>query len=276
MTGVFAWDETLYAGSAAYYAQGRLPYPRELAAALRDALGLDGTGRLLDVGCGPGSLTLPLAPLFAAVTGIDPDRGMIEQAAATAIATGVPSISWYPMCAEDLPGKLGRFRVVTFGQSFHWVDQPRVAAAVRRMLLPAGGACVIVDGTTHEGAAGPADGPPRPPREQIRALVGGYLGPQRRAGLGFFAADPDDRDGVLRAAGLRGPARITVSTGTVHARTEDQVVASVFSLSSAAPHLFGDRLGEFERDLRDLLRLTSPDGRFSERLGDISADIWRP
>jgi len=62
----------------------------------------------------------------------------------------------------------------------------------------------------------------------------------------------------------------------VHERTEDQVVASVFSLSSAAPHLLGARLGDFERDLRDLLRLTSPDGRFSERLEDISADIWRP
>jgi len=53
-------------------------------------------------------------------------------------------------------------------------------------------------------------------------------------------------------------------------------VASVFSLLSAAPHLLGARLGDFERDLRDLLRLTSPDGRFSERLEDISADIWRP
>ena len=44
------WDETLYAGSAAYYSRGRLPYPAELAAVLREELGLDGTGRLLDVG----------------------------------------------------------------------------------------------------------------------------------------------------------------------------------------------------------------------------------
>jgi SAM-dependent methyltransferase len=67
------WDETLYAGSAGYYAAGRLPYPPELPDVLRRELGLDGTGRLLDVGCGPGSLTLLLARLFAAVVGVEAD-----------------------------------------------------------------------------------------------------------------------------------------------------------------------------------------------------------
>lgn len=67
MTG-WTWDPSLYAGSAAYYARGRVPYPPELATLLAAELGLDGSGRLLDVGCGPGSLTLLLAPLFAAAT----------------------------------------------------------------------------------------------------------------------------------------------------------------------------------------------------------------
>jgi len=60
----------------------------------------------------------------------------------------------------------------------------------------------------------------------------------------------------------------------VHVRTEDDVVASVFSVSSAAPHLFGDRLGEFESKLRRLLRRESPAGRFSERAGEIALRIW--
>jgi len=50
-----AWDPRLYEGSAPYFARGRLPYPPEMAAALRDELALDGTGRLVDLGCGPGS-----------------------------------------------------------------------------------------------------------------------------------------------------------------------------------------------------------------------------
>ncbi len=59
------------------------------------------------------------------------------------------------------------------------------------------------------------------------------------------------------------------------ARSEDQIVASVFSLSGAAPHLFADRLAGFEEDLRVLLREVSPPGQFWERAGEIGLSIWR-
>jgi hypothetical protein len=50
----WTWDSTLYSGAAAV---GRAGYPPALAAKLAAELGLDGSGRLLDAGCGPGSLT---------------------------------------------------------------------------------------------------------------------------------------------------------------------------------------------------------------------------
>jgi hypothetical protein len=43
-SGSWSWDPSLYAGSAAYYATGRMAYPPELAAALVTELSLDGTG----------------------------------------------------------------------------------------------------------------------------------------------------------------------------------------------------------------------------------------
>ena len=52
------YDPTLYLGAAAHYTPGRPPYSRELAATLATEAGLDGSGRLLDFGCGPGSLTV--------------------------------------------------------------------------------------------------------------------------------------------------------------------------------------------------------------------------
>ncbi|OHV34522.1 hypothetical protein BBK14_15555 [Parafrankia soli] len=64
--------------------------------------------------------------------------------------------------------------------------------------------------------------------------------------------------------------------GLVVERSADEAVASVFSLSSAAPHLFGDRRGAFERDLRGLLRETSATGRSSERTRDIRLELRRP
>jgi hypothetical protein len=59
----WSWDESLFAGAAGYYEQGRLPYAPGLADAFADSLGLDRQGRLLDVGCGPGTVALRLAEL---------------------------------------------------------------------------------------------------------------------------------------------------------------------------------------------------------------------
>ena len=55
----------------------------------------------------------------------------------------------------------------------------------------------------------------------------------------------------------------------------ERVASSVLSLSSAAPHLFGDRLGAFEADLRQLLQRAAPDGRFAEQLAPTTLHLWR-
>ncbi|MFF3145823.1 SAM-dependent methyltransferase, partial [Streptomyces sp. NPDC057927] len=55
------WDDTLFSGTAPYYRRGRLPYAPGLADVLAEVLRLDGRGRLIDVGCGPGTLALSLA-----------------------------------------------------------------------------------------------------------------------------------------------------------------------------------------------------------------------
>lgn len=83
----------MYAGSAAFYTRGRVAYPQALADRLAASLGLDGSGRLLDIGCGPGSLTLLLAPLFAEAIGIDADADMIAEAAEQAARAGIRNVS---------------------------------------------------------------------------------------------------------------------------------------------------------------------------------------
>jgi SAM-dependent methyltransferase len=273
----WSWDETLYAGSAPYYATGRMPYPAAVAEAIRDELGLDGTGRLLDVGCGPGSLTLLLAPLFASAVGVDADEGMVVEARARAARAGLTAVEFVRMRAEHLPAGLGPLRVVSFAQSFHWMDRSVVAERVRG-LLAADGAWVHIGARTSHGDD--SDDPlpqPRPPWAGIDALVVSYLGPVQRAGQGTLpGGNRSGEEDVMRAAGYAGPTRITIDNVAVVERGADEVVAAVFSLSRSAPHLFADRLAAFEADLRDLLRATSPTGRFCERTHDIAVVIWRP
>ncbi|MDN3239073.1 class I SAM-dependent methyltransferase [Glycomyces tritici] len=270
------WDETLFAGSAAHYSVGRVPYPTGLADAVRVALGLDGTGRLLDVGCGPGSLTLPLAPHFASTVGVDPDAGMLAEAARRAEEAGLTGIEWRQLRAEALPDDLGVFKVAAFAQSFHWMDRPLVARRVRAMLEP-GGFWIHVGATTHRGAEVGALPHPAPPWDRIGELVAGYLGPVRRAGQGFLpGGTAGGEEDIMREAGYTKVARLQVDDGRVFERDVDSVVSAVFSLSSSAPHLFAERLPAFETELRALLADAAPDGRFSEREVSTGVVIWRP
>lgn len=255
------WDATLFAGSAAYYARGRTPYPTALGTALADELGLDGTGRWLDVGCGPGTLTPHLADRFERAVGIDADREMIEEAS----RSGVANVEWRLMRAEELPAGLGEFRLITFAQSFHWMDRAPVAAAAHGMLT-ADGALVHVHATTHRGIDGGV------PYDEIGELVRSFLGPVQRAGQGTLPnGTPGGESEFYRAAGFQGPHRIELP-GPAVTRDADDIVAAVFSTSSSAPHLFGERAQEFEAALRELL---GPQP-FHERFGDIALDVWRP
>ena len=270
------YDDSLYAGSAEFYLLGRLPYPQRLADVLRDRLGLDGTGRLLDLGCGPGSLTLLLAPHFGELVAADADAAMVRVGEAEAIRRGIKNVTWLHAYAEDLD-HVGNFDVVTLAQSFHWMDRLLVARKVRSWLAESNGHCIHVGATTHEGTGEAGLAYPAPPRQGIRRLIETYLGPVRRAGQQVVGRGqtPDGEEVIFRSAGFVGPDVLTVPGGDVFERSEDQVIASVLSLSSAAPHLFDDRLATFTEDLRRLLRATSPSGRFSEQLQDMRLSVWR-
>lgn len=257
-------DPGAFRGTAPYYARGRPPYSAQLRAVLRQELGLDGTGRLLDVGCGPGVLAIELADLFSDVVGLDPEPGMLAEARRQADARGLDNATWVEGVAEDIPDlALGRCRVVTFGQSFHRVDRYPVAEAVYDLLEP-GGSIVLV---SHE-----VEGHPRPhgpdlpaiPHDAVRSLIASYLGDPIPPSTG-----PAERwESSLRKTRFGSP-RVLVAPGRADlVRDVDAVVANYFSKSYAAPPLFGDRRESYEGDLRALLYRHSPEGLFWEWPGD--------
>jgi SAM-dependent methyltransferase len=242
---------------------------------LADILGLDGRGRLVDVGCGPGVLALSLGHLFDEVVGVDPDGGMIARAERRAAEIGVGGRTrWVRARAEDLPAGLGTFTAATFGQSFHWMRRDLVAATIYGMLAP-GGAFVHISDWKRESPRLDGLRYPSPPYGAIKDLVSRYLGPVRRAGRGVLPrGTPDGEATVLARAGFSGPTRRIVPGGKVPERSIDDVLAWVFSRSDSAPHLFGDRRGDFERDVIGLLRDASSSGRFSERQPSTEVLAW--
>ncbi|MGH3010032.1 MAG: class I SAM-dependent methyltransferase [Gaiellaceae bacterium] len=269
------YDPTIYSGSAVHYRPGRPPYSPQLEAVLTEELGLDGSGRLLDAGCGPGILTVRLSPLFEETVGLDPDAAMLVEGRRAAEALGIENIRWVQALAEDLPDAApGPYRLVTFGQSFHWTDEPRVAELVYDVLEPRGALAMIVH-TVEGRPTPPSPGPPPIPHAEIRQLVEKYLGSTRRAGLGF-GPSRDWRFEDILARSRFGEPEILFAPGVPDlVRDTESVLSGYFSMASSAPHLFGDRADGFAAEVRELLSARSPAGVFWDWPGDTEIVLAR-
>jgi SAM-dependent methyltransferase len=227
-------------------------------------LGLDGSGRLLDGGCGPGSLTVRLAPLFEEVVGLDPDAAMLAEGRRAADARGIANVRWVQAAAEDLPWAApGPYRLVTFGQSFHWTDEERVAEAVYEMLEP-GGALALIVHTVEGRPEPPSPGPPPIPHAEIEQLVEKHLRRPRRS----LPTRTHRFEDVLVRTRFGQPRQIFVPGIPDLLRDSESVLAGYFSLSSSTPPRFGDRLDDFAREVRELLAARSPEGVFWDWPGD--------
>jgi SAM-dependent methyltransferase len=268
------FDPQAFKGTAEYYAKGRPPYSGSLTQVVNSELSLDGTGQLLDVGCGPGVLELELAALFHHAVALDPEAGMLSEGERRCRNAGVDNVRWILAVAEDIPElELGQCRVVTFGQSFHRVRRFEVAELVFDILEPGGSLALISNEV--EGRPQP-NGPAYPviPHDAIRELIITYLGDGTRDYLAQFNFDLPERFEDTLAQTRFGGSRTVYAPGRPDLiRDIDTVVANYFSMSYAAPRLFGDRRDDYEADLRRLLREISTTGLFWDWPGDTEIVI---
>ena len=185
-----------------------------------------------------------------------------------AAEAGIANIRWVQARGEDIPTlDLETFKLVTFGQSFHWTNREQVAESVYDILDP-GGALALIS-HAHDGRPQPAGpGYPLIPHDAIHAIIDQYLGSRRRAGQGFAPSLEDRYEDVLARTRFGAPRRLFVPGRPDIVRSIDDVLANFFSMSFAAPHLFGDRRAEFESAVRAELMRHSPSGMFWDWPGD--------
>jgi ubiquinone/menaquinone biosynthesis C-methylase UbiE len=270
-----AFDPQAFEGTAEFYAAGRAPYSAQLPDTLARELLLDGTGEMLDVGCGPGVLELALAGLFDQVTALDPEPGMLQTGRRRCDDAGVANVRWVQGVAEDIATlNLGCWRAVTFGQSFHRVRRLEVAEAVYDVLVP-GGSLVLISHNVDDGRPRPVGpGYPEVPHAAVREFILDYLGDSTRRYLATWNEGQPARFEDTLAQTRFGGSRTIYAPGRPDlVRDVDAVVANIYSLSYAAPRWFGNRRADFEADLRRLLHERSPDGLFWDWPGDTEVVI---
>jgi len=109
------------------------------------ALGIRGGERVLDVGCGSGSLHARLAEAGAQVVGIDASAGMLAEAAAQARAAELP-VALARADAQAIPlGSACVDAVLASHMLYHVPDQRRALREMRRVLVPGGRAVLTTN-----------------------------------------------------------------------------------------------------------------------------------
>ncbi|MBB6347490.1 class I SAM-dependent methyltransferase [Nonomuraea muscovyensis] len=123
--------------AAALYQDARPDYPAELYSDLLAITGLTPPARLLEVGCGPGKATLPLARTGFRITAIELGTALAAQARHR--LTAFPDVSVITSAFEEWKPPAGaRFDLVYAATAWRWVD-PEVKYAKAAKLLPQGG-----------------------------------------------------------------------------------------------------------------------------------------
>ena len=242
----------LFRSTAYYYARYRLPYPSELLNKLKARFELDGSGTLLDMGCGTGQLAIALSRWFDRVIAVDASPEMIEEAEQAARNAGASNMEFHVALAEDFPAPEPAVRLVTFGQALHWMDIDLVLRRCCTMLAGGGGVAIVGSRSIW---GGDSDW-----ELAVMDTVRKWLGNERRAGAGVFPSGHRGFEDALADAGFASTERGVIQSS--HQVDTEFIVGHLYSTSYCNRALLGQDADKFEADLKRTLLEIEPSGVF--------------
>ncbi|MFD0746685.1 class I SAM-dependent methyltransferase [Phytohabitans flavus] len=246
-----------FAGTVEHYRKYRPGIPDQVAQILAAAAPERHPRRLLDVGTGTGLVVEALLSRFDDIIAIDTDAEMLaaaERAVRPAVPAGTRMVLQRRSAEEFTPPEGWRADLVAICRAFHWLDQPSVLARLDDQVAPDGAVAIFGDNSFWTAGS--------PWKAAMRAVIQDFLGEQRRAGAAVFNHHNRPYSEIMQESTfnqvdeLRVPVHRTWST--------ESILGYLYSTSFAAPHLFGDRLAEFEAAATHVLARFSANDTFGE------------
>lgn len=245
----------LFDGTAYYYLKYRGQYSRQLIQLVAGICGLDGKGRLLDLGCGTGKLTFPMADYFEEAVGIDISLDMLQSAQSQTELLGAKKMKWLRMSSEEIKPELGSFRLITSGDAFHWMDREKVLPLCYDRLIPGGAIALVGQGHMLGDRS-------LPWQKAVQSVMDKFFD---------HSADEAKNFGAPHEKLIERSSFKEMKIGKIHSvrkRDIQSIIGYLYSTSSCNKVLLGDRSLQFERDLHDALRSVSASGEFEEPVTD--------
>jgi len=235
-----------------YFANYRPLYPESVIDRLARIVGRP-CGRVVDIGCGTGQLSIPLARRGFRVVGVDRWRGLIleaERLAGQMVTDVLERPTFVVGVAEALADVLdGPADAVIFSKSFHWTKRDAALDAAKAILSPSGPVIVINSKMRQD--------------EWMRvamAVAREFTPPSRP-----FTVDPDQipesAASLLRKMGSRRVVERCLCN-MVASLTIDEVVRYWLAMPDCSMDRLGVRADTFIDRLRDTLLRVNKDGVF--------------
>ena len=248
--------------AAAHYLAGRPQYSPRLIRRVAGLCGLTPAHRVLDLGCGPGMLTLAFAPFAGEILGVDPEPEMLRAAAGREVPANV---RFMQASSEDLSPQFGRFFLTVMGRSFHWMHRAETLRKLNVLIEP-GGAVVLFD-----------DDHPNVPDNEWRL--------RWRELVERYSADDPVRGRSRRPGWIRHEAMLLDSSfselekiSIVERRcvATETLIDRALSMSSSSRARLGERADAMVQEMRELLAELAPAGEVTEVLATSALIARRP
>lgn len=146
---------------AGRYEASRPGYADTVLAFIAATAGLGQGSLVLEVGCGTGQLTQPLAALGVSLTAIDIGESMIAAARRRLAGSAVSAVAFQVTSFEDFAarasGESGTcFDLIISGAAFHWIDPEIRFLKAARLLRPGGWLALVGSQDQYDDPVGPA------------------------------------------------------------------------------------------------------------------------
>lgn len=261
MTTPIPFDPDRFRSAARHYF-ARASYSPRLIRKVVAELRLAANDRVMDLGCGPGLLAVAFAPFVGEVVAVDPAEEMLA-AGREAARDLAGKIRFVEGSSNDLGTQFGRFRLVTMGRSFHWMDRADTLKRLDMIIEPDGAAALFDVETVRQGVG---DWHARFHEIVERHAAGNaeWRGPDWVPHETFLLDSPFSVvDGVSVVERRDFPAA--------------QIVDLAFSMSRTAPHALGaDKAAALAADLRALAADVAVNGMIGEILESRAMIARRP
>jgi SAM-dependent methyltransferase len=244
-----------FAVPAAAYDSFMGRYSQHLSAQLADVAGVVAGQRVLDVGCGPGALTVELARRLGpdSVVAVDPSESFVAAARARN-----PDVDVREASAEQLPFADDTFDAALAQLVVHFMSDPVAGLAeMRRVTRPGGviAACVW----DHAGGRGPLSPLWQAAHELDPSVTGEGQLPGSREG---------DLTRLFEAAGLRDVEETELTVGVEHPTFDEWWEPFTLGVGPAGAYV-GRLTPERQAQLREQCRASLPDPPFV-----LEAQAW--